>query len=103
MKIVNKATFVSLIHKHPDGGIVFSELDSGDNLMELMVTDGEFGATCVIPHEGEIFDWDWNIKEFSKDDLFAIFDENDILQMIQILTKGLQPKLEYTWEFELDN
>lgn len=95
MKIVNKETFISIMHEHPNGGVVFAELDASYNLGEVMVTDGDFGATCVVPHEGEVFDWDWNIKESFHDDEFAIFDEQDILQMIQTLTKGLALKLSW--------
>lgn len=96
MKIINTKQFKNLIiEKYPHGGIVFSELDSGGSPMEIMITDGDFGATCLIPHEGDVFDWDWNINESSNDELFAIYDNNDILQMIQNLTKGLDLKLEY--------
>lgn len=64
-----------------------------------MVTDGNFGATCVVPDpDGEVFDFDWNIKEYSNDDLFAIFDNMDILQMIKTLTKGLKINLKAWFE-----
>lgn len=39
---------------------------------------------------GEIFDYDWNIEECDDKDLLVVFDNNDILQMIQTLTKGLK-------------
>lgn len=97
MTIIDKRRFIEIIKQHPNGGIVFAELDSSNNPGEIMVTDGEFGATCLVPHEGEVFDWDWNIKECSDDDLFAIYDNNDILQMIQTLTKFLNLELKYDW------
>ena len=59
-----------------------------------MVTDGEFGATQMIPYHGEIFDDDWNIGEYIDSDMFVIFDNNDILQMIQTLVIGLNIELE---------
>lgn len=81
------------------GGIVFTEYTSDIYKSELMVTDGNFGATCVVPDpDGEVFDFDWNIKEYSNDDLFAIFDNMDILQMIQTLTKGLKINLKAWFE-----
>lgn len=99
MKIVNTKQFKDLIiEKYPHGGIVFAETDKSYNPREVMITDGDFGATCLVPHEGEVFDWDWNINECSDDEFFAVYDNNDILQMIQNLTKCLDLKLEYDWE-----
>ena len=89
MKIINKNKFKKLMKEYPDGGIVFAEYTPDIINSEIMVTDGDFGATCVIPYDGEIFDFDWNIEEYNKADLFMIFDKNDILQMIQTLTFGL--------------
>ena len=77
-----------------DGGIVFAEYEPDVLKSELMVTDGDFGATQVIPYHGEIFDFDWNINEYKDDDLFVVFDNNDILQMIKTLTSGLKIDLE---------
>lgn len=96
MTIILKKQFAEIIEQHPNGGIVFAELDSSYNPGEIMVTDGEFGATCLVPHEGEVFDLDWNIKECFDDDTFAIYDHTDILQMIQTLTKSLELRLKYT-------
>lgn len=83
------------MEEFPDGGIVFAEYTPDVFKSELMVTDGDFGAREVIPHEGEVFDFDWNIKEFRDNDLFAVFDNNDVLQMIQTLTSGLKIELNY--------
>lgn len=83
------------MEEFPDGGIVFAEYEPDILKSELMVTDGEFGAREVIPYHGEVFDFDWNIKEYRSDDMFAVFDNNDVLQMIQTLTSGLQICLDY--------
>lgn len=95
MDILNKKQMEALMEKFPDGGIVFAEYTPDAFKSELMVTDGDFGAREVIPHEGEVFDFDWNIKEFGDNDLFAVFDNNDVLQMIQTLTSGLKIELNY--------
>lgn len=63
-----------------------------------MVTDGDFGAKCIIPQDGEVFDFDWNIGEYRDTDLFAVFNNNDILQMIQTLTSGLKISCKPWWE-----
>lgn len=84
------------MEEFPDGGIVFAEYTPDVFKSELMVTDGDFGAREVIPHDGEVFDFDWNIKEYSDDEKFAVFDNNDVLQMIQTLTSGLNIPLK-TW------
>lgn len=90
MKILNKIQLESLMKEFIDGGIVFAEYGPDVLASELMVTDGEFGATCVIPKHGEVFDFDWNIREYKETDLFIVFDNNDVLQMIQTLTSGLK-------------
>lgn len=98
MKIINKNEFKKLIEEYPDGGIVFAGYSPDIINSEIMVTDGDFGATCVIPHHGEVFDFDWNIEEYNNIDLFIIFDNADILQIIQILTSGLKIKLKDYYE-----
>ena len=94
MKIINKVEFKKLIEEYPNGGIVFVEY-TPDVIKDLGVTFGSFGATAVVPVDGEVFCWDWNINKYADDVLFAIFDHNDILQMIQTLTSGLKINLEY--------
>ena len=95
MNIYNKTQMEELMEKYPDGGIIFAEYKPSVLTSNLMVTDGDFGATEVIPYEGEVFDFDWNIKEYKDSDLFAVFDNNDVLQMIQTLTRGLKIELNY--------
>lgn len=94
MKVLNKDQFERLIEDTLEGGIVFAKYEPDVLTSEIMITDGDFGATCLIPYHGEVFDFDWNIGEYSDDDLFMIFDNNDVLQMIQTLTSGLKIKLE---------
>lgn len=95
MKILTKEQMRFLIEDYPDGGIVFAEYTPSVLKSELHVTDGAFGARTVIPFEGEVWDYDWNIREYKDDDLFAVFNNNDVLQMIQILTSGLKIELNY--------
>lgn len=94
MKILSKPEFQTLMAQFPDGGIVFCEWEPDIYASSLMVTDGLFGARDVVPSDGEVFDFDWNIGEYDEEDLFAVFDNNDVLQMIQTLTSGLQIQLE---------
>lgn len=98
MKIVDKQYFETLMKDYPDGGIVFAEYSPDILASSIMVTDGDFGATDIVPDHGEVFDWDWNIKEYQDKDLFIIFDNNDVLQMIKILTSGLKIKLKDYYE-----
>lgn len=88
------------MEEFPDGGIVFAEYTPDILKSELMVTDGDFGAREVIPHDGEVFDFDWNIKEYRADEQFAVFDNNDVLQMIQTLTSGLNIQLKAWYQDE---
>ena len=93
MKILQKREFKSLMEDFPDGGIVFAEYEPDVLKSSLMVTDGDFGAREVIPMDGEVFDFDWNIGEYRNDDFFAVFDNNDVLQMIKTLTSGIKVSL----------
>ena len=94
MKVLKKKELKDLMDNFPDGGIVFCEYSPYTYVSELMVTDGDFGARLVIPVDGEVFDFDWNIGEYRDDDMFAVFDNNDVLQMIQTLTSGLKIELD---------
>ena len=95
MKVLSQKQMKALMEEYPDGGIVFAEYTPDVLKSELMVTDGDFGAREVIPHHGEVFDFDWNIDEYSNGSMFAVFDNEDVLQMIQTLTSGLQIYLNY--------
>lgn len=90
MKILNKTQLETLMEDYTDGGIVFCEYMPDIMTSQLHVTDGDHGATDVIPWHGEVFDWDWSINEYSEKDLFMVFDNNDVLQMIQTLVRGLK-------------
>ena len=93
MKILQKREFKNLMEDFSEGGIVFAEYEPDVLQSPLMVTDGDFGAREVVPWNGEVFDFDWNIGEYSNDDFFAVFDNNDVLQMIQTLTSGIKVDL----------
>ena len=94
MKILNKIQFYELMRdNYPDGGIVFEEYDYPS---ELMVTTGMFGAKNITPIDGEVYEFDFNIGECSADDRFMVYDNNDVLQMIQNLTSGLRVDL-HAW------
>lgn len=95
MFIVDRDEFQALIEKYPNGGIVFAEYTPDVITSELMVTDGDFGATCVLPYRAEVYDFDWSIKEYEPDAAFMIYENNDVLQMIKTLTSGLNIKLEF--------
>lgn len=58
-------------------------------MSDVMVTDGNFGATEVVPQDGEVVDFDWDIDDYKSKERFAVFDNDDVLQMIQTLTSGL--------------
>ena len=93
MRIINAIE----MRKMP-AGTVFCEYIPDMITSNLMVVDENddyaFGATDVIPWHTEVFDWDWDsVADYKDDDLFMIFDNNDILQMIQTLTKSLNIEL----------
>ena len=97
MRIVYKDELKDIMKGYPYGGVVFAEYSPSVLTSELMVTDGDFGATCVIPTDGDIFDFDWNVEDYKNTQMFAVFDHNDVLAMIQTLTKGLRFQLCCEW------
>ena len=98
MKVLNKDQFERLIEDTPEGGVVFAEYEPDLPISKLMVTDsGGSGSLDVIPVCNEIYNWDWCIEDYSSDDMFMVFNNNDVLQMIQTLTSrvsGLRINLE---------
>ena len=100
MKILTKQQFKELMKEFTNGGIPFLDGDSASG-GSVLVTDGDFGATLLVPTvDGEVFDFDWNIEEYSDDKKFYVLDYADILQIIQTLTKGLLIQLHPWWETE---
>ena len=89
-----------LMKEFPNGGIPFLDENCADG-NSVLVTDGDFGATFLVPTvDGDVFDFDWNIEEYRNDDEFYVLDYADILQIIQTLTKGLRIQLHPWWETE---
>lgn len=97
---LTKQQFKKLMKEFPNGGIPFLDSDSASG-GSVLITDGDFGATLLVPTvDGEVFDFDWNIEEYSDDKEFYVLDYTDILQIIQTLTKGLRIQLHPWWETE---
>lgn len=98
MKILNVSQMKNLVHSHPNGGVVFKANDCD----VLRVTNGLTGATHVIPFDGEVWVDDFNIENFREGsngiDFYA-YDDADVLQVIQTLTKNLKVPLK-PWNFE---
>lgn len=103
MRVLDKQEMIELMDKFPDGGIVFADYLLEMRASDLMVTDGKFGAREVIPKDAEVFDFDWNINEYDDSDKFAVYENDDVLQMIQTLTSGLNIKLRDWWEEDEDD
>lgn len=100
MTRLTKQQLKELMKEFPNGGIPFLDGDSASG-GSVLVTDGDFGATLLVPTvDGEVFDFDWNIEEYSDDKEFYVLDYADILQIIQTLTKGLRIQLHPWWETE---
>lgn len=98
MTRLTKQQFKELMKEFPNGGIPFLDGDCADG-NSVLVTDGDFGATCPVPTaDGDVFDYDWNIEEHGDDEEFYVLDYADILQIIQTLTKGLRIQLHPWWE-----
>ena len=58
------------------------------------------GAKNIAPIDGEVYEFDFNIGEYYADDRFMVYDNNDVLQMIQNLTSGLRVDLHAWFDVE---
>ena len=73
------------------GGTLFAEYKPYIFMSDLMVKDTiEFGATKVVPIDGEVFDYDWSLREYKDDDIFVVFEEREILMMIKTLLNSVK-------------
>lgn len=95
MTIVNKGQLQSMLEDKPNGGVIFCQYLDGCIDYDVHISDGTFGATTLIPENGEIIDYDWSINEYEDDDKFAVFSPTDIMKMIQLLVKGLDIPLTF--------
>lgn len=55
----------------------------------MVKEDYMFGATDIVPIDGEVFGWDWSLNEYREKDLFAVFEEKEIMAMIKTLLRGI--------------
>ena len=86
MRVITKLEFEKLMESYPNGGIVFADYyPASETLGRVHVTTGSFRARTIVP-----CDHSWNIDNYVSDESFAVFDNNDILKMIQTLTSGLK-------------
>lgn len=97
MKILNKQDFKELIDKNPGAKFAFYEYTPCIFKSELHILDGDykypyFGATTLSAsaEEGEefIFDYDWNLNEYSNDEQFAVLEKGDIAQLQELLDES---------------
>lgn len=76
--------------KYYPKGTVFAEYTPNVLASDIMVKDDfVFGATTLVPIDGEVFDFDWNLNEYKDDDLFIVFEEREIMMMIKTLLRGI--------------
>ena len=93
MKILNKQEFKELIDKNQGVKFAFYEYTPCVFKSELHILDGDykypyFGATTLSANEEEfIFDYDWNLNEYTNDDQFAVLEKGDITQLQELLDK----------------
>lgn len=99
MKEISKKELQDILKAHPEGGVVFVPPD--DQMVHISY-ESDFGATCLeIDEDGEPYCYDWSINEYGDDEIFKLYEENDILALVKVLKRSLlinaqkqQPK---TW------
>lgn len=95
MKILTTKELKKIINQTPNGGVVFAEYyDMESWFGDILVTNGLTGATYIAPIDGEVCSVDWDINQLGAK-LFVLFEDSDILQMIQTLSKRLDITLSF--------
>lgn len=90
MKILTRDEFKQLLINNPSKRFLFLEWEPSIYTSDFHINNGDpkhpgFGAlTMALDGEDFIFDYDWNIDEYSSDDKFAVLSEDEILQLIDI-------------------
>lgn len=97
MIIVNKEEFKTFLENNPGKKFAFVEWEPRINNSNLHITDGDieyplYGASTISydPCEPDfVFNYDWNLLEYSAKDQFAILVEDEIKELIEWLKEAL--------------
>ena len=96
MVILNKRQFKKLITENPTKRFLFLEWTPEVFISDFHITDGNpkypgFGATTLSGRNSEdfIFDYDWSIDEYTDDDRFAVLEDKEILEIINLFKECL--------------
>ena len=96
MVILNKTEFKKLIAENPTKKFLFFEWEPEVFISDFHVTDGNpkypgFGATTLSGETSEdfIFDYDWSIDEYADNDQFAVLENKEILEIINLFKECL--------------
>jgi len=100
LQILNKKEFKDLLIKNPNKRFVFYEYDSNNGVdYDIHITDGNlkypgFGATTLNPEPYDehefIFNYDWNIDEYSDDDLFVVLSDEEVIEIANLFNSCIK-------------
>ena len=91
MEIINAKELRERLEFYPEGEcMLIGEYQPDMMISDLMIVDRDcFGAVNIVPRDGEVFDWDWSIVDYSDEDLIAVFNVAEVIQMIKTLSKAI--------------
>lgn len=105
MKILKKNEFKRLLENKPKKRFIFMEFNKNDTeVRDIHFSNGghdgwpepTFGATSLIRNteldsciNGMIWDYDWNIGEYSDDDQFVVFSQEEVRILKQLVDESL--------------
>lgn len=97
MKILNKLEFKKLLNDNPTKKFVFLEWTPRIHLSDFHISSGypkipDFGATTFNCNDEDdmIFDYDWSINEYEDDDQFAVLEEDEIKEIINLFSEVIK-------------
>lgn len=105
MIILKKNEFKKLLEDNPKKRFIFMEFNMNDTeLHDVHFSNGghecwpepTFGAITLVRNtdldsynDGMIWDYDWNIDEYSDDDQFVVFTPEDVQTLKQLVDESM--------------
>lgn len=105
MKLLKRDEFKKLLEDNPKKRFIFMEFNKNDTeIRDIHFSNGghdgwpepTFGATSLIRNtdldsynESMIWDYDWNIDEYSDDDQFVVFSQEDVQTLKQLVDESM--------------
>jgi len=101
MKTLTRNEFLTLLESNPGKKFVFQENRNNDPFdPDIHITSGDpeypaFGAFYIDTNDDLLVEYDWDVRsDYTDADMFNVFDENDIKEVINLLSSAIYSEKE---------